>query len=70
MSTRKSLKRSVMMLVWRIFNPPSRLLAGIAPWWVLLEVGRQLALVAPVDPIVTFLAFRSSSVRTSAVCQT
>jgi len=31
-----------MMLVWRIINPPNRLLAGIAPWWVLIEtVGRR-----------------------------
>jgi deazaflavin-dependent oxidoreductase (nitroreductase family) len=31
-----------MMLVWRIVNPPNRLLAGIAPWWVLIEtVGRR-----------------------------
>jgi hypothetical protein len=28
MTRRKRLKRSVMMLVWRIFNPPNRLLAG------------------------------------------
>ena len=42
MTTRKRLKRSVMMLVWRIINPPNRLLAGIAPWWVLIEtVGRR-----------------------------
>jgi deazaflavin-dependent oxidoreductase (nitroreductase family) len=42
MTRRKRLKRSVMMLVWRIFNPPNRLLAGIAPWWVLIEtVGRR-----------------------------
>src|ERR1700716_3475622 len=42
MTRRKRLKRSVMMLVWRIINPPNRLLAGIAPWWVLIEtVGRR-----------------------------
>jgi deazaflavin-dependent oxidoreductase (nitroreductase family) len=35
-------KRAAMMAVWRIANPPSRLLAGIAPWWVLIEtVGRR-----------------------------
>ena len=39
---RNRLKRSVMMLVWRISNPANRLLAGIAPWWVLIEtVGRR-----------------------------
>ena len=37
-------KRAAMMLVWRIINPPNRLLAGIAPWWVVLEtVGRRSA---------------------------
>jgi deazaflavin-dependent oxidoreductase (nitroreductase family) len=42
MARGKRLKRSVMMLVWRIVNPPNRLLAGIAPWWVLIEtVGRR-----------------------------
>jgi deazaflavin-dependent oxidoreductase (nitroreductase family) len=42
MTRRKRLKRSVMMLVWRIINPPNRLLGGIAPWWVLIEtVGRR-----------------------------
>jgi deazaflavin-dependent oxidoreductase (nitroreductase family) len=42
MTMRKLLKRSVMMLVWRTINPPNRLLAGIAPWWVLIEtVGRR-----------------------------
>jgi len=42
MTRRKRLKRSVMMLAWRITNPPNRLLAGIAPWWVLIEtVGRR-----------------------------
>jgi hypothetical protein len=41
MTRRKRLKRRVMMLVWRIANPPNRLLAGIAPWWILIEtVGR------------------------------
>ncbi len=42
MTPRKRLKRSVMMLVWRIINPPSRLLAGVAPWWVMIETtGRR-----------------------------
>ncbi len=31
------LKRSLMMLVWRIINPPNRALARVAPWWVVLE---------------------------------
>ena len=34
-----------MMFMWRIINPPNRLLAGIAPSWVLLEtVGRRSGL--------------------------
>lgn len=42
MTRRTRLKRSMMMLVWRIINPPNRLLAGIAPWWVVIEtVGRR-----------------------------
>ena len=31
-----------MVLFWRVVNPPARLLAGIAPWWVVLETtGRR-----------------------------
>ena len=42
MTRGKRFKRSVMMLVWRIMNPPNRLLAGIAPWWVVIEtIGRR-----------------------------
>jgi deazaflavin-dependent oxidoreductase (nitroreductase family) len=29
--------RRLIVGCWRIVNPPTRLLAGIAPWWVLLE---------------------------------
>jgi deazaflavin-dependent oxidoreductase (nitroreductase family) len=30
------------MAVWRLFNPLARRLAGIAPWWVVLETtGRK-----------------------------
>jgi deazaflavin-dependent oxidoreductase (nitroreductase family) len=30
------------MVFWRIFNPLARALAGIAPWWVVLETnGRR-----------------------------
>jgi deazaflavin-dependent oxidoreductase (nitroreductase family) len=31
------LQRRLIVAWWRIANPPTRLLAGIAPWWVLLE---------------------------------
>jgi deazaflavin-dependent oxidoreductase (nitroreductase family) len=31
-----------MMVAWRIINPVNRRLAGIAPWWVVIEtVGRR-----------------------------
>jgi hypothetical protein len=31
-----------MMRLWRIINPANRVLAGIAPWWVVIEtVGRR-----------------------------
>jgi deazaflavin-dependent oxidoreductase (nitroreductase family) len=30
-------KRRLLRAFWRVVNPPTRLLAGIAPWWVLLE---------------------------------
>ena len=30
------------MAFWRLFNPPARILAGYAPWWVVLEtIGRR-----------------------------
>jgi len=35
--TSTRLKRAVLRVFWRLVNPPTRLLAGIAPWWVLLE---------------------------------
>ena len=31
------LRRAVLLFVWRIVNPPARRLAGIAPWWVVIE---------------------------------
>jgi deazaflavin-dependent oxidoreductase (nitroreductase family) len=30
-------RRARHQLFWRIVNPPTRPLAGLAPWWVLLE---------------------------------
>lgn len=42
MSTRRRLRRGLHRAFWRIVNPPTRPLAGIAPWWVLLETtGRR-----------------------------
>lgn len=35
-------RRSRHRVFWRIVNPPTRGLAGLAPWWVLLETtGRR-----------------------------
>src|SRR3954453_22521433 len=35
-------KRRVLLFFWRLFNPVARALAGIAPWWVVLETrGRR-----------------------------
>jgi deazaflavin-dependent oxidoreductase (nitroreductase family) len=31
------LRRRVLLVVWRLLNPPARRLAGIAPWWVVIE---------------------------------
>jgi deazaflavin-dependent oxidoreductase (nitroreductase family) len=30
-------RRARHKILWRIINPPTRPLAGLAPWWVLLE---------------------------------
>jgi deazaflavin-dependent oxidoreductase (nitroreductase family) len=37
MDGRQRIKRHLAVVFWRIANPPTRLLAGIAPWWVLVE---------------------------------
>jgi deazaflavin-dependent oxidoreductase (nitroreductase family) len=35
-------RRSRHRILWHIINPPTRRLAGLAPWWVLLETrGRR-----------------------------
>jgi deazaflavin-dependent oxidoreductase (nitroreductase family) len=31
------IRRAVLLFIWKIINPPSRALAGIAPWWVVIE---------------------------------
>jgi deazaflavin-dependent oxidoreductase (nitroreductase family) len=42
LTSRQRLKRRANMVFWRLFNPPARLLAGYAPWWVVLEtIGRR-----------------------------
>jgi len=42
MTRAQRIKRAFMMVVWRIINPPNRLLAGFAPWWVIIETtGRR-----------------------------
>ena len=36
------MKRSTALALWRVMNPMARRLAGIAPWWVVLETtGRR-----------------------------
>jgi deazaflavin-dependent oxidoreductase (nitroreductase family) len=37
MTARQRLKRKVNLAFWRLVNPLMRGLAGIAPWWVVLE---------------------------------
>ena len=35
-------RRRLAMVLWRVFNPVARALAGVAPWWVVLETrGRR-----------------------------
>lgn len=35
------MKRRIALLFWRPFNPLARSLAGVAPWWVVLETTGQ-----------------------------
>jgi deazaflavin-dependent oxidoreductase (nitroreductase family) len=57
-------RRSRRRIFWRIINPPTRPLAGLTPWWVLLETtGRRTAKPrttplarGPVDEDVVWLA--------------
>jgi deazaflavin-dependent oxidoreductase (nitroreductase family) len=56
-------RRSRHQLFWKLVNPPTRPLAGWAPWWVLLETkGRRSGVVrttplarGPVDGDVVWL---------------
>jgi deazaflavin-dependent oxidoreductase (nitroreductase family) len=42
MSSRDRGRRARALVFWRVFNPLARSLAGIAPWWVVLETrGRR-----------------------------
>jgi deazaflavin-dependent oxidoreductase (nitroreductase family) len=42
MTERERRRRAMAMLFWRAFNPLARSLAGVAPWWVVLETtGRR-----------------------------
>jgi deazaflavin-dependent oxidoreductase (nitroreductase family) len=39
---RQRTRRKLALFLWRLFNPVARSLAGIAPWWVVLETrGRK-----------------------------
>lgn len=63
MSSRDRRRRRLAMLFWKVFNPVARRLAGIAPFWVVLETRgrrsgrpRQVPLAAgPWDGDVTWL---------------
>ena len=37
MTRLQRIRRAILLLFWKILNPPSRALAGIAPWWVVIE---------------------------------
>jgi deazaflavin-dependent oxidoreductase (nitroreductase family) len=37
MDTGQRAKRRIAVRFWRLVNPPTRWLAGVVPWWVLLE---------------------------------
>ena len=37
MTHAQRVKRFVAVIFWRVVNPPTRLLAGRVPWWVLVE---------------------------------
>jgi len=42
MTSRDRRRRELAMILWRVFNPLARALAGVAPWWVVLETrGRR-----------------------------
>ena len=42
MTSRERIRRRLAMVFWRVFNPVARALAGLAPWWVVLETtGRR-----------------------------
>lgn len=45
MTTSQRLRRRMAMGFWRLFNPLARALAGLAPWWVVIETtGRRSGL--------------------------
>ncbi|HEX9966859.1 MAG TPA: nitroreductase/quinone reductase family protein [Solirubrobacterales bacterium] len=42
MTRRDKARRALARFIWRLFNPLARALAGVAPWWVVLETtGRR-----------------------------
>jgi deazaflavin-dependent oxidoreductase (nitroreductase family) len=63
MSRFQRVRRAVALLFWRLVNPPTRMLAGIVPWWVVVETTgrrsgrpRQVPLArGPVDGDVTWV---------------
>ena len=63
LGTRERRRRARHRVFWRIINPPARRLAGVAPWWVLVETrGRKTGMQrttplarGPVDGDVVWL---------------
>jgi deazaflavin-dependent oxidoreductase (nitroreductase family) len=63
MDRTQRIRRRTALFFWRLFNPLARALAGIAPWWVVLETTgrrsgqpRQVPLArGPVDDDVAWL---------------
>jgi deazaflavin-dependent oxidoreductase (nitroreductase family) len=49
MGARSIMPRRAALALWRLMNPVARLLAGLAPWWVVLETtGCKSGLPRPV----------------------
>ena len=63
MTQRARIRRRIARVIWWLFNPLARSLAGIAPWWVVLETTgrrsgrpRQVPLArGPLDGNITWL---------------
>ena len=43
MTRLQRIRRTILLVFWKIVNPASRALAGIAPWWVVIETEGRLS---------------------------